>query len=70
MKVTLQELLDEIDQNPLYDFEIDRYIYPLFSRLLVEHGFQLHIIKTSPETVRCRILKTPEKEVLDEDHLP
>lgn len=57
-KVTIQELLDEIHQQPDAEYEIDSYIFPLFNRMLNERGFQCHI--TTPansETFRCRIEK-------------
>lgn len=58
-RVTIQELLDELDQHPEYEVEIDRYIFPLFNRLLNEHDFQLSLISVSVETLRCRIMKMP-----------
>ena len=57
--MTVEELLDEIDQNPEHEFEIDRYIFPLFNQMLNRHGFQFSVISVAPETVRCRILKKP-----------
>lgn len=57
--MTVEELLDEVDQNPEHEFEIDRYIFPLFNQMLNKHGFQFNVITTSPETVRCRIMKKP-----------
>ena len=55
--MTIQELLDEIDQNPEHEFEMDRWIFPLFNRLLNERGYQFHIISVPAETLRCQIVK-------------
>lgn len=55
--MTVEELLDEIDQDPTREFEIDRYIFPLFNQLLNKHGFQFSVITTAQDFVRCRIMK-------------
>jgi hypothetical protein len=55
--MTIEELLDEVDQNPTNEFEIDRNTFELFSKMLDQHGFRFNVITASPETIRCRIMR-------------
>lgn len=65
IKLTIQELLDELDRFPETEYEIDRYIFPLFNRMLNQHNFMFAIKTQTEKSVRCHIVKTskPEKEM-------
>lgn len=53
--VTIQELLDEIEQRPDVEYELDRWIIPLFNRMLKEHGFEFLLLDLKGDFMRCKI---------------
>jgi hypothetical protein len=53
--VTIQELLDEIDQNPDVEYEIDRWVVPLFDKMLNEHGYKFQNVRVIGDFIRCKI---------------
>ena len=51
----IKVLLDEVNQDPEREFEIDRYIFPLFNKMLNTHGFQFNVLEIREDSVRCKI---------------
>jgi hypothetical protein len=53
--MTIEQILDELDQRPNQIYWIDRYLFPLFGLLLREHGFEFDVIEMAQEACQCRI---------------
>ena len=54
-KVSIDILLNELDQNPDQELEVDRYTFPLFNRLLNERGFKFHVFEIRENSIRCKV---------------
>ena len=38
--MTIEQILDELDERPNALYHIDKYLFPLLDRMLGEHGYQ------------------------------
>ena len=55
--MTIEQILDELDQRPNALYPIDKFLFPLFNRMLNEHGYQFEIVVFGQEFLSCKIQK-------------
>jgi hypothetical protein len=53
--MTIEQILDELDQRPNALYHIDKYLFPLLDRMLGEHGYQFDMVMLGQMVVSCRI---------------
>jgi hypothetical protein len=60
--VTIEQLLNEVDQHPNVEYEVDAYVFPLFDKMLKEYGYQFTLCLDKKDYVRCKISRTSSSE--------